>query len=107
MTIRLPRVATVGLGVGCAQSRLATRDSSMEALVDKGEEWLEPLLEFRDWLATTIDPARKREFRDIKGRDGRVILKKDGTPAARTYKLEASKEMLERVLRAHNTYADQ
>jgi DNA sulfur modification protein DndC len=40
----------------------------------------------------------KREFRDIKGRDGRVVLKKDGTPAARTYKLEVSKQMLERLL---------
>lgn len=85
---------------GCWVCTVATRDSSMESLVDRGEEWLEPLLEFREWLATTIDPARKREFRDIKGRDGRVILKKDGTPAARTYKLEASKQMLEKVLRA-------
>jgi DNA sulfur modification protein DndC len=85
---------------GCWVCTVATRDSSMEALVDRGEEWLEPLLEFREWLATTIDPARKREFRDIKGRDGRVILKKDGTPAARTYKLESSKQMLEKVLRA-------
>ena len=86
---------------GCWVCTVATRDSSMEALVDKGEEWLEPLLDFREWLATTIDPARKREFRDIKGRDGRVILKKkDGKPAARTYKLEASKQMIEKVLRA-------
>lgn len=85
---------------GCWVCTVATRDSSMEALVDKGEEWLEPLLDFREWLATTIDPARKREFRDIKGRDGRVILKKDGKLAARTYKLEASKQMLEKVLRA-------
>jgi len=56
---------------------VAQRDSSMEALVDNGEEWLMPLLEFREWLATTIDPARKREFRDIKGRDGRVILHRE------------------------------
>jgi DNA sulfur modification protein DndC len=72
----------------------------MEALVDNGENWLEPLLEFRDHLAETIDPARKREFRDIKGRDGRVIRKKDGALAARTYKLEASKQMLVKLLRA-------
>ncbi|PYP82209.1 MAG: DNA phosphorothioation system sulfurtransferase DndC [Blastocatellia bacterium AA13] len=84
---------------GCWVCTVATRDSSMEALVDRGEEWLEPLLDFREWLATTIDPARKREFRDIKGRDGRVIIKKDGKAAARTYKLEASRLMLEKVLR--------
>lgn len=84
---------------GCWVCTVAQRDSSMEALIDNGEEWMEPLLEFREWLAKTIDPALKREFRDIKGRDGRVILKKDGTPAARTYKLEVSKHMLEKVLR--------
>jgi DNA sulfur modification protein DndC len=83
---------------GCWVCTVAERDTTMEALVDHGEEWLEPLLEFRDWLSETIDPARKREFRDIKGRDGRVIFKKDGTPAARTYKLETSKRMLEKLL---------
>jgi len=71
----------------------------MEAMIDSGEEWMEPLLEFREWLAVTIDPARKREFRDIKGRDGRVIIKKDGAPAVRTYKLDTSRQMLEKVLR--------
>ena len=87
---------------GCWVCTVAERDSSMEAMVDKGEEWLEPLLEFREWLTTTIDPQRKLQFRDIKGRDGRVLFKKDGTLAARTYKLETSKEMLERVLKAEN-----
>ena len=84
---------------GCWVCTVASRDASMEALIDNGEEWMEPLLAFREWLAKTTDPERKREFRDIRGRDGRVILKKDGTPAARTYKLEVSKDMLEKVLR--------
>ncbi|MGA9351090.1 MAG: DNA phosphorothioation system sulfurtransferase DndC [Anaerolineae bacterium] len=85
---------------GCWVCTVAKRDSSMEALIDSGTEWMEPLLEFREWLYITTDPQRKREFRDIKGRDGRVILKKDGTPAARTYKLEVSRQTLEKVLRA-------
>ena len=72
----------------------------MEALIDNGEEWMLPLLEFRDWLLKTTEPERKREFRDIRGRDGRVVFKKDGTLAARTYTLETSKKMLEEVLRA-------
>lgn len=83
---------------GCWVCTVATRDSSMEALIDSGEEWMEPLLEFRDWLYKTTDPQRKLEFRSIRGRDGRVILKKDGKPAARTYKFEVSKDMLEKVL---------
>lgn len=88
---------------GCWVCTVAQRDSSMEALVDNGENWLEPLLDFRDLLAETTDPARKLEFRDIKGRDGRVIVKKDGSFAARTYKLEASRQILERLLLAQQT----
>jgi DNA sulfur modification protein DndC len=83
---------------GCWVCTVARRDTSMEALIDNGEEWMLPLLEFRDWLLETTEPERKREFRDIRGRDGRVVFKKDGTLAARTYMLETSKMMLEKVL---------
>ena len=83
---------------GCWVCTVASRDSSMEAMIDNGEEWMEPLLEFRDWLFETTNPTRKRVFRGIKGRDGRVILKKDGTPAARTYTLETSQTMLAKLL---------
>ncbi len=84
---------------GCWVCTVVTKDTSMESLIDNGEEWMEPLLEFRDLLSKTTDPARKREFRDIKGRDGRMVLKKDGTPMARTYKFEFSKHLLEELLR--------
>lgn len=83
---------------GCWVCTVAKKDSSMEALIDHGEEWMEPLLEFRDWLAETTDPERKHEFRDAVGRDGRIIIKKDGTLAARTYKIDVNKKMLEELL---------
>lgn len=88
---------------GCWVCTVARRDTSMEALIDNGEEWMVPLLEFREWLVTTTEPERKREFRDIKGRDGRVVFKKDGTLAARTYTLDTSKLMLEKVLQAQKS----
>jgi len=83
---------------GCWVCTLTEQDASMEALIETGEAWMRPLLKFREWLNRTTVPENKREYRDIRGRDGRVILKKDGTPAARTYKLKYSKYMLERVL---------
>jgi DNA sulfur modification protein DndC len=92
---------------GCWVCTVAKRDTSMEAMIDHGEEWMEPLLEFREWLNTTTDPDRKREFRDIRGRDGRVVLKRDGTPAARTYKLDISKQMLKQVLLAQKKIRSQ
>ncbi len=89
-----------GSRFGCWTCTVTTRDSSMEALIDNVEDWMEPLLEFRDWLAATTQPDRKREFRDFRGRDGRVIYNKATKKlAARTYKLEVSKQMLEKVLR--------
>jgi len=84
---------------GCWVCTVASKDSSMEGLVDNGEEWLQPLLEFRAYLAETIDPAHKLRYRDTKGRDGRERKKKDGTLAARTYKLDTSRIMLEKLLR--------
>ena len=85
---------------GCWVCTVAQKDTSMEALVDNGQEWLEPLLDFRQFLTETVDPAKKHQYRDVRGRDGRVIIKKDGTLAARTYKLETSKDMLRRLLDA-------
>jgi DNA sulfur modification protein DndC len=91
---------------GCWVCTVAQKDSSMEALVDNGQEWLLPLLEFREFLGETVDPAKKHQYRNIRGRDGRVIYKKDGTLAARTYKLEASEEMLRRLLNTEKLLRD-
>jgi DNA sulfur modification protein DndC len=85
---------------GCWVCTVATRDTSMESLVERGEEWMKPLLEIRDLLASTTDPDQKLKYRDIRGRDGRVIIKKDGKPAARTFKLEFNKELLKQLLKA-------
>src|SRR5205823_7980843 len=51
---------------GCWTCTVVERDKSMEAMIDAGQEWMEPLLELRDWLAATQDPARKREFREVR-----------------------------------------
>jgi DNA sulfur modification protein DndC len=88
---------------GCWVCTVASNDSSMEALVDDGEEWLEPLLELRDYLAKTTDPEYKRDYRGIRGRNGHVAMKKDGTLAARSFTLPASKVVLLRLLRAERS----
>ena len=84
---------------GCWVCTVVEKDHSMESLVDNGEEWMEPLLEFRNELASHRDPAVKRKIREIKRRDGRVWRKKDdGTPIPGPYKFEFRKEMLQRLL---------
>jgi DNA sulfur modification protein DndC len=70
----------------------------MEAMIDSGEDWMLPLLEFRDWLASTQNPDVKPLQREFKGRDGTVKFFNGGRVKYRTYKLEFSKETLRRLL---------
>lgn len=86
---------------GCWTCTVVTRDKSMEAMIDNGEEWMLPLLEFRDWLADTQDPAKKHLFREHKRRTGQVSVK-DGKLIRGPYKLEFCKEILRRLLDTQN-----
>ncbi|MCX2741459.1 DNA phosphorothioation system sulfurtransferase DndC [Pontibacter anaerobius] len=40
---------------GCWVCTVVKRDRSMEALIDNGEDWMQPLVEIRDFLYGTID----------------------------------------------------
>jgi DNA sulfur modification protein DndC len=82
---------------GCWVCTLVDQDHSMEAMIDSGEEWMIPLLDFRDWLASTQDPSVKPEQREYKGRNGQVRITNKGL-LWRTYTLDFSKEMLRRLL---------
>jgi len=87
---------------GCWTCTVVTQDKSMEAMVDAGEDWLEALLEFRNWLAATQDPARKAEIREHQRRNGRVEYFLDSTGQKKIrwgpYKLEFRKQILRRLL---------
>ena len=83
---------------GCWTCTVVSRDRSMEAMIDSGEEWMQPLLDFRDYLAETQDPEVKQEQREYKGRNGRIRFSKSGRLLYRTYKLDFSKQMLRRLL---------
>ena len=73
----------------------------MEAMIDNGEDWMEPLLEFRDLLADTQDPKRKAEVRRLKRRSGQVLRKTDGTDFIRgPYRFEFRQDLLRLLLRA-------
>ena len=57
---------------GCWTCTVVTTDKAMESLVEQGESWMQPLLEFRNLLAETTKPERKREFRNYRRRTGRI-----------------------------------
>lgn len=86
---------------GCWVCTVVTKDKAMEAMIDNGEEWLEPLLELRDELAQTQDPKRKREFRSFKRRTGSVTFVGDSTkPIPGPYLFEYRKAFLRKLLTA-------
>jgi DNA sulfur modification protein DndC len=83
---------------GCWTCTVVNRDRSMEAMIDSGEEWMIPLLEFRDWLSSTQDPEVKPAQREYRSRDGHIKITQDGQLRYRTYKLDFSKDMLWKLL---------
>lgn len=86
---------------GCWVCTVVERDRSMEAMIDSGEEWLEPLLEFRDMLAETQAPEKKAEYREFRRRSGQVsFISGTDKPIPGPYTLEFCKVSLTRLLEA-------
>src|SRR6185312_16026109 len=80
---------------GCWVCTVVEKDKAMEAMIDAGDSWLEPLLDFRDMLAETSDPDKKSTYREQRRRNGRVQFIGDSdTPVPGPYKLEFCKELL-------------
>jgi DNA sulfur modification protein DndC len=76
----------------------------MEALVEGGEDWMEPLLDFRNELAETQIPEKKHLYRDYRRMDGRIMPKKGDLDLTRgPYTLEYSKILLKKLLQAQNS----
>jgi DNA sulfur modification protein DndC len=55
---------------GCWVCTVVKRDKSMEGLIDNGEEWLEPLIEFRDMLVEHRNNPEWREPRRRNNEEG-------------------------------------
>lgn len=84
---------------GCWVCTVVQQDKSMEAMVESGEEWLEPLLEYRDLLSSTQAPEKKFIYREFKRRNGQVAFNHaNGKLVPGPYKLEFRKELLEKLL---------
>lgn len=86
---------------GCWTCTVVKQDRSMEAMVDGGEDWMEPLLNFRNFLASTQDPAVKQDVREHRRRSGRVeYWGKDGDKKLiwGPYKLSFRRTILRKLL---------
>jgi DNA sulfur modification protein DndC len=88
---------------GCWVCTVVQKDRSMEALIENGEDWLEPLLEFRNELADTQIPEKKHLYREYKRMNGKVKVmeRADGLHIIRgPYTMEYSKYQLRKLLEA-------
>jgi DNA sulfur modification protein DndC len=86
---------------GCWTCTVVSEDKAMENMIDEGDEWMEPLLEFRDFLKSTQDPEKKSKYRQVKGRrHGYVKTKTNGGDGIipRAHKFEFRKDLLEKLL---------
>jgi DNA sulfur modification protein DndC len=78
---------------GCWVCTVVKKDKSMDALIDNGEDWMEPLQELRDFLIETRDNPEL--YREKRRRDG---SEKEGMWGP--YKLTTRVEILTRLLKA-------
>jgi DNA sulfur modification protein DndC len=81
---------------GCWVCTVVNKDKSMEGLIDNGEEWMEPLLEIRDFLAHTID----REDPHYDPYKYRMRKRRNNAPGVGPYQPKWRKYILEQVLKA-------
>lgn len=82
---------------GCWTCTVVTRDRSMEAMIDNGEDWMMPLLRFRDLLAETQDHEKKAKIREHRRRQGEIKVV-NGRLARGPYKMEFCKDLLRKLL---------
>jgi DNA sulfur modification protein DndC len=57
---------------GCWTCTVVQKDRSMEAMIENGEDWMQPMLDLRDWLTSTQESEGKEKIRDHRRRNGRV-----------------------------------
>ena len=82
---------------GCWTCTVVKKDKAMEGLIDSGEHWMEPLLDFRDLLADTQEPKNKNGIREHRRRNGQITIINDKLIHG-PYTLEFCQELLRRLL---------
>ena len=91
---------------GCWVCTVVQKDRSMEALIESGEDWMEPLLDFRNELAETQIPEKKLEYRDYRRMNGKIKFMQTGDSKKvipGPYTLEYSKILLKKLLEAQKS----
>ena len=86
---------------GCWVCTVVDRDRSLEKMTAGGDAWMQPLIEFREFLMSTQDPANKPAQRSAVRRDGQVWIKEQKLIyGPYSFQKQFRQELLRRLLRA-------
>lgn len=80
---------------GCWICTMVKEDKSLKAFIDRGEKWLEPLRDYRNWM---LELRATPSARETRRRNGSVYVKADGGFGLGPFTMEARYEMLRRLL---------
>ena len=91
---------------GCWVCTVVDEDISLKNTIENGEDWMEPLLELREELKETQDPAKRKDVRSLKRRTGQMKLVSDSRKAGFAKKIaDSSMELQERDGEKPDPYA--
>jgi DNA sulfur modification protein DndC len=90
-----PSCGTASSRFGCWTCTVVEKDKSAEGFIEAGFDHLEPLLEFRDWLAQI---RNDRERRTVERRNGSMTYLADGKSVPGPFTLRTREEVLTRLL---------
>lgn len=80
---------------GCWICTMVKEDKSLKAFIDKGEKWLIPLRDYRNWM---LELRTKPGAREYKRRNGTMYRKADGNLGEGPFTMDTRQEMLRRLL---------
>lgn len=80
---------------GCWICTMVKEDKSLNAFIKRGETWLKPLREYRNWL---LDFRTTPGAREYKRRNGVMYRKQNGELGEGPFTMESRKEILRRLL---------
>lgn len=86
---------------GCWICTMVKEDKSLKAFINRGETWLEPLRDFRNWLVELRSTPTTREN---KRRNGQMYKKSDGEYGLGPFTMASRIEILRRLLQLEVTY---
>lgn len=80
---------------GCWICTMVKEDKSLKAFIDRGETWLIPLRDYRNWM---LEMRSTPSARETKRRNGTVYRRPDGSLGLGPFTMETRIEMLKRLL---------